>query len=115
MGPEDKDVVTTAAQAVYDALGPWHTEKVYQNALRIELGDVATQVEVSVPIHYKNVFVGLARLDLTWKNHIIEVKTVPSTTRKERGQCGRYQRLTGKSVVLVTFGPSGPVIEYFDA
>ncbi len=112
---EDRLIVQSAAYSVFEALGPWHTEKVYQNALRVELGDVLAQVEETVPIFYKDIYVGFQRLDLTWKNHVIEVKTLNAITRKECGQCDRYRRTTKKSVALINFTPKGPVLEFFDS
>ena len=115
MTPENLEILTQACDAVFQWLGPHHSEKTYQNALRVELGDPSISSEEMVPIFYKNIYVGFQRIDLSWKNIIIEIKAVIATGQRERGQCLRYRKITGRPVVLVNFSPDGMNLQVFDA
>ena len=113
MRQEDRKKILDAARAVFEELGSYHSEKTYQNALVVELGSGVT--EEVVPILYKGIFVGHQRIDVRWKGHVIEVKSIAMVSRKERGQCNRYARSLRQAVALVNFAPEGPSIEIFPA
>ncbi len=68
-----------AAIEVHRTLGPGYLESVYENALIVELRrrDVPFQRQVSVPIVYRGVEVGLHRLDLFVADLVVvELKAV---------------------------------------
>lgn len=113
MKGEDRKQIFEAATEVFKVLGSYHNEKVYQNALFMELGDVFARTEEVIPIMYKTCYVGFQRVDLAWKQYIVEIKTLNNVTRKEYGQCYRYARSTAKTVVLLNFSPEGVSMEVF--
>ena len=85
MTPEDADVLRKAAETVFAWMGPYHSEKTYQNALQIELGDGNTTKEEVFPVTYKYKYVGFQRIDMTWRGYIIEIKAIASISEKGRG------------------------------
>lgn len=109
------EFVAEAAARIFDELGPFHAERTYQNALKIELDQegAVSQTEVVVPIYYRGKYVGFQRLDLVWNECIIEVKAVAIVVAKDVGQCERYARMCQKDVILVNFSPTGPTVTPF--
>ena len=68
-----------AAITVHTALGPGFVEQVYENALCVELQTrgVPLQRQLSVPIAYRSIEVGLHRLDLVVDDRlVVELKAV---------------------------------------
>lgn len=114
MDVNDAETIRKAVQEVFKELGPHHNEKVYQNALRVELGDPTVQTEETHPVFYKGNWVGSVRLDLTWKNYVIEVKALKQLFAKDYGQCYRYARCMQRRVILVNFAPEKPLVEFFE-
>lgn len=96
-----------AAETVWEELGPYHSEKTYQNALALELKPDRVTSENTLPIYYKNQYVGFHRIDLYWKTYILEIKTVRALGRKEMGQAERYARTCKRPTALVNFSPTG--------
>lgn len=112
MSRVNMEFVAEAAARIFDELGPYHAERTYQNAMKIELdkeGGVS-QTEVVVPIYYRGMYVGFQRLDLVWGECIIEVKAVAKEYAKDVGQCERYARMCQKDVILVNFTPTGSTV-----
>jgi GxxExxY protein len=112
MSRVNMEFVAEAAARIFDELGPYHAERTYQNALKIELdaeGGVS-QTEVVVPIYYRGQYVGFQRLDLVWDECIIEVKAVAKEYAKDVGQCERYARMCQKDVILVNFSPTAATV-----
>jgi GxxExxY protein len=69
-------------------LGKGRSESVYQNAIIHELQVVGAKHtrEETVPIYYKNIYVGQERLDIAvhdWLDIIIELKAVTSEIKSE--------------------------------
>ena len=102
-----------AAEAVFGALGPYHSEKTYQSALAVELRPDDVTVENTLPIYYKTQYVGFHRIDLSWKSYIVEVKAVRFLGRKEVGQAERYARMCKRPTALVNFSPTGVEMRTF--
>ena len=88
-------------------LGPGFLEKVYENALIIELRNRGLIAESQVPIkvEYKGEGVGEYIADLIIeKSVIVEVKTVDALSNVHKAQILNYLKATGISVgILVNF------------
>jgi len=97
-----------AAQAVSSKLGVGFLEKVYENALGVELRRSGLAVEHQRPIVvlYDGVAIGDYIPDLVVENQIIvEIKSLPFLERAHRMQCINYLRATGLRVcLLLNFG-----------
>ena len=88
-------------------LGPGFLEKVYENALLIELKNQGLKADKQVPIKvvYKDNLVGEYFADiLVEKQVIIELKTVEKLTNNHEAQLLNYLKATGIKVgILVNF------------
>ncbi|APV48955.1 GxxExxY protein [Betaproteobacteria bacterium GR16-43] len=97
-----------AAQTVSTKLGQGFLEKVYENALGLELRKAGLTVEHQRPVAvtYDGVVVGDYLPDLIVENEVVvEVKTVDFLERAHRLQCVNYLRATGFRVcLLLNFG-----------
>jgi GxxExxY protein len=97
-----------AAQKVSTKLGQGFLEKVYENALGLELRRTGLAVEHQRPVavRYEGVIVGDYVPDLIVGNEVVvEVKTVDFLERAHRLQCINYLRATGLHVcLLLNFG-----------
>jgi len=95
--------------AVYKTLGPGFLEKVYENALLLELRSQGVQVEqqVAIPVYYKGVQVGTYYADLLVGGEVIvEIKAAESLHPSHEAQLLNYLKATDKEVGLVlNFGP----------
>ncbi|MCB9076640.1 MAG: GxxExxY protein [Anaerolineaceae bacterium] len=99
-----------AAYKVHNQLGAGFLEKVYENALRLELNKQGLVVEQQVPIavYYENEIVGDYYADL-WveKRIIVEIKAIRSLTKEHEVQLVNYLTATGLDTgLLLNFGPS---------
>jgi len=71
--------IIAAAIEVHKELGPGFLESVYENALAVELRlrKIPFQRQVSVPVLYKGVEVGLHRIDLfVFDEIVVELKAI---------------------------------------
>ncbi len=88
-------------------LGPGFLEKVYENALVIELRNrgLITESQVPIKVEYKGKGVGEYIADLIIeKSVIVEVKTVDALSNAHKAQILNYLKATGISVgILVNF------------
>ena len=88
-------------------LGPGFLEKVYENALLIELKNRGIKAESQAPIKvtYKDALVGDYIADLLVEDRvIIELKTVEKLEKIHEAQLLNYLKATGKRVgLLVNF------------
>jgi GxxExxY protein len=96
------------AFTVANTLGSGFLEKVYENALALELRAAGFAVEQQRPIGvtYKGVLVGDYFADLLVEGAVlIELKTVWTLDGAHRAQCINYLRATGKRLcLLINFG-----------
>lgn len=102
--------IIAAAYAVHNELGPGFLEKVYENALYVELlnrGILAEQ-QVSVPVFYQQVQVGDYVADMLVEQTIlIELKAVETIHPKHEAQLVNYLTATGLEIgLLINFGSS---------
>jgi GxxExxY protein len=88
-------------------LGPGFLEKVYENALLLELKNRGLEADKQVPIkvNYKNNLVGEYFADILVENQvIIELKTVVNLDNNHEAQLVNYLKATGIKVgILVNF------------
>ncbi len=106
----DRDLTYKINGAVYEVhrtLGEGFLEKVYENALLLELRDQGLKAEsqVPVPVFYKNQMVGDYWADLVVEDSVIvELKTVDELSSVHQAQLLNYLRATGKPLgLLVNF------------
>ena len=94
---------------VYNALGYGFLEKVYENALAIELQERGLKVEQQKPIHvyYNNHVVGDYYADLIVNDLIIvELKAGRTLAKEHKAQILNYLKATHYEVgLLLNFGP----------
>ena len=108
----DKDDLTgkiiKAAYKVHNVLGKGFLEKVYQNAMFIELNDMGLYVEMEMPleVYYKNHKVGSFYADLVVEDEIIiELKAVENLAKVHEVQLVNYLNATKNDTgLLINFG-----------
>jgi GxxExxY protein len=98
-------------------LGPGFLEKVYENALRIELEKAGFRVKQQEPINvvYDGQIVGEYYADL-WVNErvVVELKAALVLAKEHEVQLVNYLTATGiKDGLLINFGPSVQVKRKF--
>ena len=117
---EDDDLtqkIIGCAYTVHNKLGPGFLEKVYENALRIELeklGLVVKQQE-SINVTYDGQVVGEYQADL-WVDEriVIELKAAQTLVKQHEVQLVNYLTATGiNNGLLLNFGPSMQVKRKF--
>jgi GxxExxY protein len=98
------------AYRVHNELGAGFLEKVYENALCIELAEAGLQVEQQVPVQvsYRGHLVGDFCADLLVEEKVIvELKAVRDVVREHEVQLVNYLNATGVEIgLLINFGPS---------
>lgn len=94
---------------VYPRLGYGFLEKVYENALVLELRRVGVKVEqqARIDVHYDDAIVGEYFADLVVEDAVIvELKAIQRLTHQEEAQLLNYLRATPYEVgLLLNFGP----------
>jgi len=104
------ELIIGAAFTVHNALGPGFLEKVYENALVVELQHQGLFVEAQIPIPvlYKGITVGDFVADLFIENCLlIELKAVEQVHPKHEAQLVNYLTATGIDIgLLINFGAS---------
>jgi GxxExxY protein len=107
---EINDVTYAINGAVFEVnrvLGPGFLEKVYENSLKLELGNKDIKVESQVPLKvvYKGAVVGDYFADLVVEDQVIvEIKTVDKIANIHEAQLLNYLKATGFNVgLLVNF------------
>jgi GxxExxY protein len=100
--------VLVAARAVHAALGPGFVESTYENAVAVQLRAQAVPYErqVPVPVRYREIVVGVHRVDLLVDRRLIlEMKAVRDLLRVHFAVMHSYLRATGcSSGLLLNFG-----------
>ncbi len=93
---------------VSNQLGPGFLEKVYENALILELRKSGLSFEQQVPlkIKYEGIVVGDYDADLLIeKSILVELKAVTALDKNHYAQCLNYLKATGlKLCLLLNFG-----------
>ena len=97
-----------AARRVHRALGPGFVESTYENAFAVQLRAqaIAYERQVPVPVRYRDVVVGVHRVDLLVERRVIvEMKAVKDLLRVHFAVLHSYLRATGcASGLLLNFG-----------
>ena len=103
-------VVVDSALEVHRHLGPGFLESVYEEALAVELGlrRVAFRRQVAIPLDYKKVPIGQARLDLlVGECLIVELKAVDCLLPLHLAQVLSYLKATRQPLgLLINFNVS---------
>ena len=117
---EDKALtqkIIGCAYQVHNTLGAGFLEKVYENALKIELEQTGLAVKQQQPInvHYQGRVIGEYYADLWVENRvIIELKAVRALDKIHEVQLVNYLTATGINTgLLLNFGPSVQVRRKF--
>ena len=110
------DLIAECAKRVRGQLTPGFEEKVYKNAMLIELHDSGVNVETEVPfkVYYKNHIVGDYRADIIADHRvIIELKAVNALLPIHEVQLVNYLTATGiDDGMLINFGSERIEIRY---
>lgn len=105
------EVTIGASFKVANTLGKGFIEKVYANALAIELGQkgIIAQRESPIKVYYKEKVVGDFYADLLIENCLlVETKATTSINNIHLAQCLNYLKATGLGLaLLINFGGSG--------
>ncbi|NLI13994.1 GxxExxY protein [Pelotomaculum propionicicum] len=95
---------------VHNELGFGFLEKVYENALRVELLQENLEVKQQVPVkvRYKGKIIGNYCADLLVENKVlVELKAVETLVKEHEVQLVNYLKATGYDIgLLINFGPS---------
>ena len=89
---------------VHKRLGPGLLEKLYQEAMTIEmqLGNLKVEKNVKIPVEYKGKLIGDYFIDLLVEDRVIlELKSVERHDTIFEAQILSYMKLTGKKVGLL--------------
>ena len=107
------DRILGCAYQVMTELGHGFVEKVYENALAIELTEAGFQVEQQrrFAVRYAGKVVGEFAADLIVEETVVvELKAVSALDRAHQAQCLNYLRASGlKICLLLNFG--GPALQ----
>jgi GxxExxY protein len=110
-------IIIGCAYKVHNTLGPGFLEKIYENALRIELEKPGLCVKQQQPlrVRYDGLIVGDYFADLCIdEDLIIEVKAVQALLKEHEAQLVNYLTATGvNNGLLINFGPSVQVKRNF--
>ena len=102
--------VIACAFAVHNDLGPGFLERVYENALAIELAEhrLQFQQQVRLAVYYRGREVGEYYADFLVENRLIcELKAVTTLSRQHEVQLVNYLAATGINTgLLINFGNS---------
>ena len=107
---EYKDIyaVVGAAQEVHSTLGRGMHERVYQEALAVEMGQNGMEFEREKHLHlaYKGVALDMTYIaDFYYRGVIIELKSVENINGEHRAQLFNYMRITDhQRGILLNFG-----------
>ena len=106
-------IVIAAFYEVYNELGYGFLERVYENALMMELWDRGLKVERQkrILVHYKGEVVGEHFLDIVVENCVIcELKAVRELAHEHEAQIINYLKATEIELgLLLNFGPKPKV------
>lgn len=107
------DKILTCVHQVFDTLGSGFSEKLYENALVLELKVVGLDVRQQYPIKvtYRNTVIGEFVADLLVDEKVIvELKAVEKLLPLHDSQLINYLKTTGIRVgLLVNFGETRPI------
>jgi GxxExxY protein len=107
---EITELIIGCAFRVHNELGAGFLEKVYENALALELAETGLQVkqQESIPVYYRRKIIGEYFADLLVEDRIlVELKVARTLATEHEIQLVNYLAATGKEDgLLINFGPS---------
>lgn len=110
---KDKDIteqIIGCAFKIHRALGSGFLEKIYENALVIELGKMGlhTEQQKPIPVYYEGEKLGEYYADLFVENCVIcEIKASSALSKENEAQLVNYLVATGVDTgLLINFGNS---------
>lgn len=112
MNIDDKltEKIIGCAFTVHKKLGSGFLEKVYENALAIELkkNGLKAEQQYPIPVKYDEYLVGDYYADILVENEIVvEIKAVENLNKKHEAQVVNYLNGTGLDIgLLINFGES---------
>ncbi|MCD4694717.1 MAG: GxxExxY protein [Bacteroidales bacterium] len=102
--------IISCAYKVHNTLGAGFLEKVYENAMMIELKKAGLNVEQqhNIPVYYDSTIIGDYYADIIVENEVIlELKAVENLTKIHEVQLVNYLQGTGIEIgLLINFGSS---------
>ena len=101
------DKIISSFFKVYNTLGYGFLEKVYENALVIELklAEINVLQQQNIKVYYENQVVGDYFADIIADQVILEIKAAESLRTENRAQLINYLKATDKEVgLLLNFG-----------
>jgi GxxExxY protein len=102
---------------VFRELGAGYLEKVYENALLIELRNAGLHAASQVPsvVHYKGQEVGNYMADIVVENRVLlEIKAIAALAREHEAQILNYLKATGLKVgLLINFSSPKAQVKRF--
>jgi GxxExxY protein len=108
MESELTEKIIGCAYEVFKELGSGYLEKVYENAMMVELAKrgLSAVQQAQIDVSYKNVVVGEFVADLLIEDKVIvELKAVQSISSVHEVQLVNYLKSTGKEIgLLINFG-----------
>lgn len=104
------EIIIGCAFTTHNELGAGFLEKVYENALKIELenNDLNVRQQFPVPVYYKKHLVGDFYADLFIEDRlIVELKAVENLKKEHEVQVVNYLAATSQDIgLLINFGSS---------
>ncbi len=98
---------------VYNKLGYGFLEKVYENAVMIELrqADISAKAQMPISVMYGNETIGEYTADILVENKVIvEIKAVKALMAEHEAQLLNYLKATEIEVgLLINFGPKSEI------
>jgi GxxExxY protein len=109
------DTIIELAEEVFSTLKCGYPERVYHNALEVQLRlhGIPYETERVIQVFFKNHIVGHIRADLIVNNSIVvELKSVAKIKDEHTEQCGRYMKLLNYNEgVVINFPEKGDKID----
>jgi len=109
------DRILKCVYKVYNTLGAGFSEKLYENAMVLELREAGLEVQQQHPIkvNYKGHVIGEFVADLLVENKVIvELKALDALLPLHETQLINYLKVTGIKVgLLVNFGEDEPIFK----
>jgi GxxExxY protein len=113
--PSPMNEIIRFAEEVYATLKCGFSERVYHNAMEIQLREhgIPYETERNIPVLFKNYVVGFIRADLLVdRSIVVELKSVAKIKQDHIDQCGRYMKLLGYARgIVINFPDTGTSIE----
>jgi GxxExxY protein len=112
------DIIIKLAEEVYSELGSGYSERVYHNAMEVQLrlNNIQYETERTIQLFFKTYIVGSIRADLLVNGSIVvELKSTSKIKNDDVEQCKRYMKLLNyKQGIVINFPEKGEQIEIIE-